>query len=1434
MNLIKRIPGIVAMSLLAVFEAAAQFSGGSGTLADPYKISTLNDLVTLSTSNTYIGNHFIQTADINASSTSTLNSGQGFRGIGSPSNRFTGTYNGNNKTITGLFINRPATSSMGLFRSTSGATIKDLNLVNVNITANDNTAAVVGWALGSTVIQNVKVTGTSTITANATDCGGIAGEAENSTLTGCYVSATIAGVNNTGGLIGFCCISGTSTTISRCYTNGSISSSGSNVGGLIGTNEQTVVNCYSTASVTSGTNIGGLAGSNTGTITNCYSRGALTGSAPVGGFVGTNTGSVTNCFWDTQTSGAPSSAAGEGKTTAFMQSPCTYEETGWDFAGETDNGTDNIWTINTTDNGGYPALSSQGYSNAFNCAAPFITTWSFSANTTSLQFKTLTATAPVLYTWTASPSGNSGSGSFSNTTGGTVTLSSLNFVAGDEVTITMEAHNLRRFYMDGGTDKNKLKGVSQWGGVKWSSLNSVFMGCRNLSVYAMDAPDMSNVTDMTEMFNNSNFDYPIGNWNVSNIASMARTFTNSSFNQSLGDWTFKAGVDLTAFLDNGDMDCVNYSQSLIGWAANASTPSGLNLSASGLTYGTSATSAHATLAGSKGWTITGDNAGTAHCLPCPNLTTAPSDVIITNSVCSPGCIPAGGSIAPPAGMPCPLGSTIQYKLNNGVWSYTIPTYDQDGPPQSIKTRCKCDSYPQIESPQSGGENTVPGTCTPPVPVLFTTETSGVSPNDGIICAGSAVNVSASGGVSYEWSNGHKTSAFDISPFCSGSYEVTVSDINDCTQTAVATIDVNQAPSVQSVSPGSGSAGTIITISGSYLSNVTDVKFNGVSSTGVNVISSTQVQASLPASGAFSEVKVVTLCGEVIVKSSAPTVSSISPLSGPVGTVITISGSNLGQIHSASVGGTGAVILSKSDNSAVIAVMPGSTSNSVSVVSLAGTGTSSGNFTVQGTPYPYFQQGTKKTNSVFASQQGASVAVSSDGNTAVIGAPGDNSGKGAAYIYVRSGNTWSQQGAKLVGTGAVGNARQGTSVAISDDGNTIAIGGNYDNSNIGAVWMFVRNGTVWSQQGSKLVGIGSSGTSLQGTSVSLSGDGNRLAVGAAGDNAYKGAVWLFARQGSGWYQRGDKLSLPMDGIGVSRFGTAVACSGDGGTLLVGGPYDDNRKGATWIYSVSDCQWSLQGKVIGSGTSSQMLQGCAVSVSDEGGTAIIGGSADNNLQGAAWVFKRVSNVWSEQAKLNGNWLDGASRQGSSVSLSADGNTAIVGGFGDNTSKGAMWVYKRTGSSWAQMGGKLSGTGAVGAAFQGASVSVSADGKTALIGGAADASGKGAFWVFSNTQSLLRETVSDREDSSVLGSEFTLQQNVPNPLSDRTSVVFTLPEPCTAEWQISDMSGRVVLVLKRDYPAGQNTEIFELKGYNGVYWYTLKTPFGVRTRKMIITGW
>ncbi|MFX4589172.1 hypothetical protein ABTB15_19525, partial [Acinetobacter baumannii] len=89
----------------------------------------------------------------------------------------------------------------------------------------------------------------------------------------------------------------------------------------------------------------------------------------------------------------------------------------------------------------------------------------------------------------------------------------------------------------------------------------------------------------------------------------------------------------------------------------------------------------------------------------------------------------------------------------------------------------------------------------------------------------------------------------------------------------------------------------------------------------------------------------------------------------------------------------------------------------------------------------------------------------------------------------SGGSWSQQGSKLVGTGAVGNANQGRSVSLSADGNTAIVGGYGDNGGAGAAWVFTRSGGSWSQQGSKLVGTGAVGNAQQGVSVSLSADGN---------------------------------------------------------------------------------------------------------------------------------------------------------------------------------------------------------------------------------------------------------------------------------------------------------------------------------------------------------
>jgi hypothetical protein len=120
----------------------------------------------------------------------------------------------------------------------------------------------------------------------------------------------------------------------------------------------------------------------------------------------------------------------------------------------------------------------------------------------------------------------------------------------------------------------------------------------------------------------------------------------------------------------------------------------------------------------------------------------------------------------------------------------------------------------------------------------------------------------------------------------------------------------------------------------------------------------------------------------------------------------------------------------------------------------------------------------------------------------------DSGTGAAWVYTRSGGVWTQQGSKLVGTGAVGGAGQGDSVALSADGNTAIVGGASDNSNTGAAWVYTRSNGVWSQQGNKLVGTGAVGNAGQGVSVALSGDGNTAIVGGQLDDS-QGAAWVRA-------------------------------------------------------------------------------------------------------------------------------------------------------------------------------------------------------------------------------------------------------------------------------------------------------------------------------------
>ena len=141
-----------------------------------------------------------------------------------------------------------------------------------------------------------------------------------------------------------------------------------------------------------------------------------------------------------------------------------------------------------------------------------------------------------------------------------------------------------------------------------------------------------------------------------------------------------------------------------------------------------------------------------------------------------------------------------------------------------------------------------------------------------------------------------------------------------------------------------------------------------------------------------------------------------------------------------------------------------------------------------------------------------MALSGDGSTAIVGGPGDNGAAGAVWVFERSGGVWTQQGPKLVGTGAV-NFRytlQGFSVSLSGDGNTAIVGGPTDNDVAGAVWVFKRSGGVWTQQGPKLVGTGAIGIALQGNSVALSRKGRTAIVGGPADNGGVGAAWVYTQ------------------------------------------------------------------------------------------------------------------------------------------------------------------------------------------------------------------------------------------------------------------------------------------------------------------------------------
>jgi hypothetical protein len=392
--------------------------------------------------------------------------------------------------------------------------------------------------------------------------------------------------------------------------------------------------------------------------------------------------------------------------------------------------------------------------------------------------------------------------------------------------------------------------------------------------------------------------------------------------------------------------------------------------------------------------------------------------------------------------------------------------------------------------------------------------------------------------------------------------------------------------------------------------------------------------------------------------------------------------------------------------------------------------------------------------------GYSVSLSSDGNTLAVGAviEGSNAtgiggdeedyskfGAGAVYVFSRSDTKWTQQ-AYVKASNTDESDQFGRSVSLSSDGNTLAVGARFEDSNAkginrdgnnnsapdaGAVYVFSRSGTKWTQQA--YVKASNTDESDQfGDSVSLSSDGNTLAVGARGEGSNAtgiggeqgndlttsaaGAVYVFSRSDNTWTQQAYVKASNTNAN--DQFGYSVSLSSDGNTLAVGAPNEgsnargigadddeDNsapNAGAVYVFSRSDTEWTQQAYVKASNTGADDLFGYSVSLSSDGNTLAVGAyqeesnargigedEEDNSTSdaGAVYVFSRLGIMWTQQAYVKASNPGANDWFGSSVSLSSDGNTLAVGasredsnatGIGgdeDDNSKlraGAVYLY------------------------------------------------------------------------------------------------------------------------------------------------------------------
>ena len=338
------------------------------------------------------------------------------------------------------------------------------------------------------------------------------------------------------------------------------------------------------------------------------------------------------------------------------------------------------------------------------------------------------------------------------------------------------------------------------------------------------------------------------------------------------------------------------------------------------------------------------------------------------------------------------------------------------------------------------------------------------------------------------------------------------------------------------------------------------------------------------------------------------------------------------------------------------------------------------------------------------------SVSIDGDTVAVGAYQEDStgtNAGAVYVFTRSGTTWTQQ-AKLAATdiGGIQNVWVGFSVAISGD--TLVAGG-YRANDRGAAYVFTRSGTTWTQQ-AKLISTDIQQDDWFGYSVAI--DGDTIVASAMGEDTgatNTGAAYIFTRSGTTWTQQA-KMQASDRSTGA-YFGSSAAIDGD--TVIVGAFGKNAETGAAYIFARSGTTWTQQAKILSSDIQAEDKFGHSVAI--DGDTVIVGAWGEDtgaNAAGSAYVFTRSGTTWTQQAKIQASDPEAVDLFGYSVAIEAD--TVIVSAPVEDpaglTSAGSAYIFTRDGTTWTQQIKILASDRASSDEF-GTSVAISGD--TVIVG-------------------------------------------------------------------------------------------------------------------------